>query len=319
MRSNRFCTALLLATLGATAPAYAHVSLTEQQALPGLQYNAHFKVGHGCDGSPTTALTIAIPDGVTQVAPEEKPGWKMETSRSGAKITSVTYSGGRLAADMPGEFIVVMTLPDRLGPLAFTALQTCEKGSERWSELPAADGHKLQNPAPLLTLTKTPVNKGSDMTMAGMDMKGMDMKDMNMKGMNMPGMNVSGMGAPPAGVTVQDAWIRALPASVPSGGYFTLHNGGSKPVVLTGASSPGCGMLMLHKSEDKGGMSSMAEVTEVPVAAGASVKFTPGSFHLMCTDSRPAIRPGATVAVTLNFKDGGKLTSTFQVRNAAGQ
>ena len=122
-----------------------------------------------------------------------------------------------------------------------------------------------------------------------------------------------------ADLTVRDAWIRALPSAVPSGGYFTLHNGGVKPVVLTGAESPGCGMLMLHKSEDKGGMSAMTDVAEVPVAAGDTVKFVPGGYHLMCMDAKPAIKPGATVPVTLSFKDGGKLTVPFAVRNASGQ
>jgi copper(I)-binding protein/uncharacterized protein YcnI len=289
----------------APLPAFAHVILAEPQARPGSQYNAHFKIGHGCDGSPTVALTITMPDDVSMVAPQEKPGWKMQVTRRDTKITAVTYSGGRLAGDMPGEFIVIMTLPDKLGPLAFPATQTCEKGSESWSELPAADGHKLQNPAPLLTLTKTPVNNGG---MAGMDMKGM----------NMPGMQMGdGKSGAPAGVTVKDAWIRALPTT--SGGYFTLHNGGSKQVVLTGASSPGCGMLMLHKSEDKGGMSGMSDVQEIPVAAGADVQFTPGSFHLMCMDTKPVIKPGASVPVTLIFTDGGRLTTQFPVRNAAGK
>ena len=299
MRSKLLCTALLVA---APLTVQAHVVLSEQQARPGASYNAHFKVGHGCDGSPTTALTITMPDGVSGVMPQEKPGWSSKTERDGAK-TSVSFSGGRLAADMPGEFVVVMTLPGKEGPLAFPVLQTCEKGSETWSELPAADGHKLSNPAPVLTLTKTPVNKDGGMTMAGM---------------NMPGMAVGGPGkTAPAGVTVKDAWIRALPGT--SGGYFTLHNGGSKPVVLTGADSPGCGMLMIHKSEDKGGMSSMVHVSEVPVAAGADVEFTPGSFHLMCMDTKPSVKPGANVPVTLSFKDGGQLTTQFPVRNAAGK
>jgi copper(I)-binding protein len=122
-----------------------------------------------------------------------------------------------------------------------------------------------------------------------------------------------------ADLVVQNAWIRALPSSVPSGGYFTLHNGGTKLVVLTGAESPGCGMLMLHKSEDKGGMSAMMDVSELPIPAGETLKFAPGGYHLMCMDARPVIKPGATVPVTLNFKDGGKLTVPFAVRNASGQ
>jgi copper(I)-binding protein len=132
---------------------------------------------------------------------------------------------------------------------------------------------------------------------------------------------LTGAGVMPAsaGVSVQDAWIRALPASSPSGGYFTLHNDGKSVETLVSAASPACGMLMLHQSENKGGMSAMREVTGVDVAPGATLRFEPGSYHLMCMDAKPAIRPGAKVPVTLVFKSGEKLTVNFAVRNAAGK
>jgi copper(I)-binding protein len=122
-----------------------------------------------------------------------------------------------------------------------------------------------------------------------------------------------------ATVTVTDAWIRALPASSPSGGYFTLRNDGKNTETLVSAASPACGMLMLHLSENKGGMSAMREVTGVDVAPGATLRFEPGSYHLMCMGATPAIRPGAEVPVTLVFKSGEKLTANFAVRNAAGK
>jgi copper(I)-binding protein len=122
-----------------------------------------------------------------------------------------------------------------------------------------------------------------------------------------------------ADLTITDAWIRALPASVPSGGYFTLHNGGSQAVVLTGADTPACDMLMLHKSDDTGGMSSMSDVQEVEVPAGGTIKFAPGGYHLMCMGAKPAIKPGAKVPVTLIFKDNSKLNTDFTVHNAAGK
>ena len=118
--------------------------------------------------------------------------------------------------------------------------------------------------------------------------------------------------------TVSDAWIRALPASVPSGGYFTLHNNGDKPLMLTGASSPACGMLMLHKSEDMGGMMHMDDMTMIDVPAKGTLKFSPGGYHLMCMDATSAIKPGNTVDVTLQFAGGATLTAKFAVKNATG-
>ena len=118
-------------------------------------------------------------------------------------------------------------------------------------------------------------------------------------------------------ITVTDAWIRALPASVPSGGYFTLRNSTAKPVILTTAQSPACGMLMLHKSSGMAGMTSMDDVSDVIVPAGGTVKFAPGGYHLMCMQA--TAKPGQHVPVTLNFRGGVKVTTMFAVRNAAGK
>jgi len=119
-------------------------------------------------------------------------------------------------------------------------------------------------------------------------------------------------------LSVSGAWIRAMPAGIPSGGYFTLRNDGGKDMVLTGASAPACGSLMLHKSEMTGGMSAMHHVDAVDVPAGGGIAFAPGGYHLMCMNATPAITPGATIPVTLMFKDGSRLTVPFSVRNAAG-
>jgi copper(I)-binding protein len=122
-----------------------------------------------------------------------------------------------------------------------------------------------------------------------------------------------------AAVTVGNGWIRLLPAGLPAAGYFDLHNGGDKSVSLTGAASPACGMLMLHKSENAGGMMRMDEVSSVEVAPRSTLKFAPGFYHLMCMNPSPALKPGAHAAVTLVFGDGYKVTSEFAVRNAAGK
>jgi copper(I)-binding protein len=119
-------------------------------------------------------------------------------------------------------------------------------------------------------------------------------------------------------ITITDGWIRALPPSVPSGGYFTLHNGSAKDITLTSASSPACGMLMLHKSEDMGGMAHMQDVASVDVPSGGTIRFSPGGYHLMCMNATRAIQPGKIVPVILEFSDGAKIVSRFAVKNAAG-
>ncbi len=120
------------------------------------------------------------------------------------------------------------------------------------------------------------------------------------------------------GITVTDGWIRALPPPTPAAGYFLLTNDSGRRVDLTGASSPACGMLMLHKSMSANGMASMSEVESVPIAVGATLRFSPGTYHLMCMQPTSAVRPGNKVPVTLVFADGARVTSEFLVRNATG-
>jgi len=129
--------------------ARAHVVLAEPDAAPGTRYVGHFKVSHGCSGSPTVALSIAIPPGVTDVAPEVPAGWRVSIVRQNGRIAAVTWEGGMVAADTPGVFAVAMTLPDREGALTFPATQTCEAGTEHWSEV-GVDNSK--RPAPTLRL-----------------------------------------------------------------------------------------------------------------------------------------------------------------------
>ena len=120
-------------------------------------------------------------------------------------------------------------------------------------------------------------------------------------------------------VIVTDAWIRALPAGLPDSGYFTMKNPAAKAVTLTGASSSACGMLSLHKSQTMSGMSSMSDVESIDVPAGATVKFAPGGYHLMCMSPAATIKPGGKVTVVLEIADGTKMPVEFTVRGANGR
>jgi periplasmic copper chaperone A len=122
-----------------------------------------------------------------------------------------------------------------------------------------------------------------------------------------------------APVSVHDAWLRLLPGDLPAGGYFTLHNGAAKTLVLAGADTKACGSIMLHRSMTMGGMASMADATTIAVPAGGDLVFAPGGYHLMCMAPAANLKIGAQVPVTLHFADGTKLDVPFAVRGAAGR
>jgi len=116
---------------------------------------------------------------------------------------------------------------------------------------------------------------------------------------------------------VTDAWFRSLPGKLPAGGYFTAQNNGRRDVSITGVSSEACGMVMIHQSSNKGGMSGMDMVDSVKVPAGGIVKFSPGGYHLMC--EQPKMKIGTKVPVLLHLSDGGTIAVGFQVKNASGK
>jgi copper(I)-binding protein len=126
---------------------------------------------------------------------------------------------------------------------------------------------------------------------------------------------VPAIAAPP--VIVSGGWFRFITPETPAGGYMHLHNGTGADTALTGASSPACGMTMLHESINKGGTDRMVHVAAVPVPAGKSVAFAPGGYHIMCM--KPHMHPGQHVPVTLTFKGGQSVTSSFTVYGAEGR
>jgi uncharacterized protein YcnI len=169
-RATLLVLALLTVLVLLAAPAWAHVSVTPASAPAGESMVIDFRIGHGCDGSPTTAVSVQIPDTVAGVTPEFLPGWSIDTTTGplagpvelhGETVTEgireITWSGGTPIPD--GSFFdfgVSMQLPDQPGEtLYFPVVQTCESGETAWTQVPAegGDAHDLETPAPAVTLT----------------------------------------------------------------------------------------------------------------------------------------------------------------------
>ncbi len=162
--------AALAVSLFAAVPAQAHVTLETRTETLGAPYKAVFKVGHGCNGSPTTKLRVRLPDGVIAAKPMPKPGWQVEiesgpydkaysffhgaTLKEGVK--TITWTG-KLNDKFYDEFVVSVFIADSLkagDTLYFPVVQECETGVHRWIEIPKAGGssHELKEPAPGILL-----------------------------------------------------------------------------------------------------------------------------------------------------------------------
>ena len=150
--------AALLLALPAFA-AQAHITLEARQAPADSYHKAVIRVPHGCKDSPTIRVRVRIPEGVTGVKPQPKPGWKLDIARSGENVSEVGWGGGSLADEHYDEFVMRVKLPDRAGAtLYFPVVQECRQGVHRWIEIPAANQKpdELKEPAPALRLTPKP-------------------------------------------------------------------------------------------------------------------------------------------------------------------
>ncbi|MDT8311299.1 MAG: YcnI family protein [Methylophaga sp.] len=169
MKSTLLMAALLLPGL-----VQAHASLEKTEAESGSYYKGVMGIGHGCDGSATTKVTIEIPDGVRGVKPMPKAGWQLDIVKqqlakpyeSHGKtvvedVRKITWYGNTLAHAHYDEFVFKGQIAvGNSSKLYFPVRQECVIGELNWNQTPesmAADhashgAMKLEYPAPLVTV-----------------------------------------------------------------------------------------------------------------------------------------------------------------------
>ncbi|WP_144722054.1 DUF1775 domain-containing protein [Agrococcus jejuensis] len=143
--------AALLLALSAPAAASAHVTVDGTSTAPGTASTLSFTIEHGCDASPTTAVTIAIPDEVSAVTPIANAGWTIEADLAAPGRTMTYVAQTPLPSAVHDTLVMDVTFPDDLPEgtvLAFPVEQTCEVGSLAWDSTAADADH----PAPQLAI-----------------------------------------------------------------------------------------------------------------------------------------------------------------------
>ncbi|AWN39891.1 DUF1775 domain-containing protein [Methylobacterium durans] len=302
------CAALGLAV---SAPAsHAHAVLERKEASPNAAYRGVVQIMHGCDGQPTTRVSVTIPEGVTGAKPMPKAGWQITTARGAyAKpypsfhgtvsegVKKITWSGGELPDDQVDEFTFLARVSDAFGPGAtiyFPVEQDCATGGYRWSEVPV-EGQKsadLQSPAPAVRVVAA-AEQGSSSIPA----------------------------ARTGHLAIDTPWLRATPGGAKvAGGYVRITNTGSQPDRLTGASMALAGRGEIHTMSMEGGVMKMAPVVGgLAIKPGETVELKPGGLHLMFLDLTGAPKVGEPVRGTLTFERAGAVPVTFSVAPIGAQ
>jgi len=120
--------------------------------------------------------------------------------------------------------------------------------------------------------------------------------------------------AQPAALEVRDAWIRWLPADLPSGGYLTVINHGDASVRLVGASSLDYGEISIHRSSEHDGNMQMAMVDSIAVPGHTTLVFAAQGYHLMLLRPKKVLKPGDHVTIVLKFFSGASVATQFELR-----
>lgn len=142
--------------LAAPLAAFAHIHVTPEDSSADSTTTLTFSFSHGCEDSPTTAMVVEIPAGVTNVVPIAEGGWSIERALAdNGTVTSVTYR-----ADTPVESGVKgeVAMDVRFGAdlantsVAFPVTQECVVGSTAWTEVAADGGAEPESPAPVVAV-----------------------------------------------------------------------------------------------------------------------------------------------------------------------
>lgn len=149
-----------IVALGTTS-AMAHVTITPSTTAAGATAELRVEIPHGCVGSATTAITIRMPEGISDVTAPDTDRWAVEQAADA--LTWTTDEPLPDAEHAEVEFSV--RLPDDDGAtLVFPVIQQCEQGEAAWTEVAEhGEGHDgLERPAPVLVVTPGEPGAGSE-------------------------------------------------------------------------------------------------------------------------------------------------------------
>lgn len=154
-------TAGALLAIGAPLAASAHVTVTPSDTAAGSYALLTFATSHGCEGSPTTKMTIDIPESIISVSPTVNPNWTIEKISTGegdaARVSQIVYTAITPLEDgLRDTFVLSAKLPDDAAgeTLEFPVLQSCAVGETSWSETSVAGEAEPELPAPFIVLTE---------------------------------------------------------------------------------------------------------------------------------------------------------------------
>ncbi len=130
--------------------------------------------------------------------------------------------------------------------------------------------------------------------------------------------SVSSLAYVQADVVISDPYARATFPMAQSGAvYLTIENTGQteRTVSAVSVTDKIAREAQIHTTDMRGDVMQMREVTEgITLAAGNTVTFEPGSYHIMLMGLKRGLSEGDTVPLTLTMANGETITANAAVK-----
>lgn len=146
-RAHILIAAVTVWLLAFAPAASAHILLENAAPRGDGTVQLTFTFDHSCDDSPTTALSIGLPDGAEVVETSGPDGWIGTIGEAG----TVEFNGPGIGDKSGEQFVVVASLRGSVGQtLLFPTEQRCENGDGySWTD----ESESEERPAPRLVAT----------------------------------------------------------------------------------------------------------------------------------------------------------------------
>jgi len=134
---------LTLATAAAIvlvpASASAHVTVKPVEANVAAYQTFTVSVPNEKDNL-TTAVRLLVPEGVNNATPTVKPGWEINTQKTGDRVIEISWTGGAIPVGQRDDFTFSAQVPEKESTIQWKAYQTYENGTTvAWDQAPTAE------------------------------------------------------------------------------------------------------------------------------------------------------------------------------------
>ena len=116
-----------------------------------------------------------------------------------------------------------------------------------------------------------------------------------------------------AEVKIKAPWVRAtVPQQMATGAFFQIQSSTDMRVISVQTSV--AGVAEIHEMKMENNLMKMRAVEHFDLAAGKTIEFKPGGYHLMLMDLKKQIKVGDVIPLSLVLEGKDKKRETIEIK-----